>query len=309
MILTTTLNPSVDIRYTMDSLTLDTINRVDAVSKTAGGKGLNVARVLKQVDEQVIATGFLGGTLGTFIEEQLESLSIENAFVSVEENTRNCIAIIHNNQQTEILEKGPKIARGEATKFIEQFSNVIQKVNLATISGSLPAGLTSTFYQSLITIAAEHHTPVLLDTSGSILSDLLKEKAYPYLIKPNESEFAELVGKELSTEIEILQALQSDLFTPIPWVIVTLGSKGAFIKCNDTYYRAEIPSVQAVNPVGSGDSVIAGFAKGLNQELEIEEIIKLGLSFGVLNAMEDQTGYINVEQIDSVMNEVMLSKL
>src|SRR5690625_7817199 len=93
----------------MNSFSLDTVNRVDEVSKTAGGKGLNVARVLHQLNEEVATTGFLGGSLGDFIRREITTLGLQDYFIEISEDTRNCIAVIHNGKQTEILEAGPKI--------------------------------------------------------------------------------------------------------------------------------------------------------------------------------------------------------
>src|SRR5690625_2721072 len=102
MILTVTLNTSVDISYTMDKLSLDMVNRVADVSKTAGGKGLNVSRVIQQLGEDVAATGFLGGSLGRFISQEIADQGIHDYFINIEGDTRNCIAVIHEEQQTEI---------------------------------------------------------------------------------------------------------------------------------------------------------------------------------------------------------------
>lgn len=146
MILTVTLNPSVDISYKLADLKLDDINRVTDVSKTAGGKGLNVSRVLKQLGGQVGATGFLGGSLGTFIRKELQKSNVVDYFIDIEGATRNCIAVIHDgNQQTEILEDGPSITESEAAKFLKQFKTVLEKVELITISGSLPQGVEKNF--------------------------------------------------------------------------------------------------------------------------------------------------------------------
>src|SRR5699024_8956086 len=107
MILTITLNPSVDISYKLDRFGIDQVNRVQDVSKTAGGKGLNVTRVLHQLQEDVAASGFLGGSLGDFILKQLGNLGMRDFFTPIDGETRNCIAVIHEGKQTEILEGGP----------------------------------------------------------------------------------------------------------------------------------------------------------------------------------------------------------
>src|SRR5690625_565800 len=127
MILTITLNPAVDISYKLDRFSVDKVNRVENVLKTAGGKGINVAKVLAQLDEEVAAAGFLGGNLGEYIRSEIGSLAIKDYFVEIAGETRNCIAVIHNGQQTEILESGPTISRSEADEFLKKFSEYIQR--------------------------------------------------------------------------------------------------------------------------------------------------------------------------------------
>jgi len=309
MILTITLNPSVDIRYTLDELLIDTTNRVEDFSKTAGGKGLNVARVLRQLDEHVAATGFLGGSLGSFIRGEIQALGIQDEFVDITGETRNCIAVIHEGKQTEILESGPTISKEEAERFIKDYLSCVKHVQLITISGSLPKGLPNHFYVRLLGIADDNSIPVLLDTSGSLLQTILKEGPTPFLIKPNEEEFAEVIGKEVVQPSDIIEALTSSPFKEIPWVVVTLGAKGAIVKKDDTIYKATIPTIQAVNPVGSGDSVIAGFASGLVKNLEDTELITYGLTMGILNALEEKTGSINKERVDEVMRKIEVEKV
>lgn len=309
MILTITLNPAVDISYKLEQFSLDTVNRVGDVSKTAGGKGLNVARVLQQLGEVVAASGFLGGSLGDFIRSQIGLLAIQDFFVGIAGETRNCIAIIHEGQQTELLEAGPVISNQEAAIFLEKFTGIVQQVDIVTISGSLPKGLPSDFYTKMVEIANEHDTRVLLDSNGALLTSIVKSENKPYLIKPNAEELADLLGKKSLDEVQIRQALTSSLFADIPWVVVTLGADGAIIKYGDHLYRVTAPKVEAINPVGSGDSVVAGFAAGFSRGLIGEELMKFGLSMGVLNAMEEKTGYIDVEKMAWVVEQMHVEKI
>lgn len=298
MILTVTLNPSVDMSYKLETFHIDASNRVKDVSKTAGGKGLNVSRVLKQLDQKVGATGFLGGSLGTFIKNELSESGIKDYFVNCQGATRNCIAVIHNGgKQTELLEGGPSIDPSEARDFMEKFRTAVKEVDFVTMSGSLPQGLEKNFYNELLTIAHENDTSVLLDTSGVPLEKALHHKHKPFLIKPNETELADLLGKELVND-EVADVLKDPLFEDVPWIVVTLGSDGAVVKHKEKTYRASIPHVEAVNPVGSGDSVIAGLADGLSRGLPAEELIKHALAMGVLNAMEEKTGHIDPAEVD-----------
>ena len=309
MILTVTLNPSVDISYKLEHFAIDEGNRVKDVSKTAGGKGLNVSRVLKQLNQKVSATGFLGGSLGVFIREEIEKMGIHDSFVSCEGATRNCIAVIHDDgKQTEIMEGGPTIQSSEAEDFLEKFQEAVKEVDFVAMSGSLPQGLDKDFYNDLLTIATENNTPVLLDTGGSLLEKALNHDHKPFLIKPNETEMTDLLGQELVDEKQLAEALKNPLFDDVEWTIVTLGSEGAMVKHKNNIYRATIPKVKAVNPVGSGDSVIAGFADGLSKELPPQQLIKHGLSMGVLNAMEEETGFINPEKVAWCVEQVNVEK-
>ena len=310
MILTITLNPSVDISYKLPgAFALDTVNRVADVSKTAGGKGLNVTRVLHQLGEDVAATGFLGGSLGDFIRQEISTLSIRDYFVSIEGATRNCIAVIHEGKQTEILESGPTISKREADLFLEELSSNMKQAKFITISGSLPKGIAADYYNKILEMADQQNIPVLLDTKGELLHHALKNESKPYLIKPNQEELADLIGENLPNKTHVIEALESNLFTDVPWIVVTLGVDGALVKHEQQLYKVTIPKVETINPVGSGDSVIAGFAAGLSRGLGDEALIKYGLAMGVLNAMEEKTGHVDPNKVDWCVENMEIKKL
>ena len=309
MILTITLNPSVDISYKLDQFSIDTVNRVENVSKTAGGKGLNVARVLCQLGEEVAASGFLGGSLGGFISSQIETLGIQDYFVRIAGETRNCISVIHEGKQTEVLESGPTITENETILFLDKFTEYVQQVEIVTISGSLPKGLSTNFYVKLLEIARNFDTQVLLDSNGALLTSILESENKPYLIKPNEEEFADFLGQNSMNETQIIEALESPLFVDVPWVVVTLGADGAIVKHGKALYRAKAPKIEAINPVGSGDSVVAGFAAGISRGLADAELIKFGLAMGVLNALEEKTGHINVTKVEWAVEQMWVEKV
>ena len=305
MILTVSMNAAVDISYKLDQLTLDTVNRVSDVTKTAGGKGLNVTRVLQQLGEDVAATGLLGGTLGQFIRGEISG--VQDCFMEIQGKTRNCIAIIHEGQQTEILENGPVITDEEAAAFLDKFSSHVETADLVTISGSLPDGLSDDFYKQLIEIAHSYGKRVLLDTKGELLKSTLASK--PFLIKPNVDELEQLLDEKMDGEATVVNVLESGYFQDIDWVVVTNGAKGAWVKAGETVYEATIPVIDAVNAVGSGDSVVAGFAAGMSRNFPEIELIKFGLAMGVLNAMEQKTGSINPEKIDWCIKQITVKKL
>ena len=310
MILTITLNPSVDIAYQLDTFHLDTVNRVENVQKTAGGKGLNVTRVLKQIGEDVVATGFIGGEIGSYVKKQLTRNDIKNSFVEIGNETRNCIAVLHDGKQTEILEQGPTIQEHEALNFIEHLEIILNNVDVVVISGSLPKGLANNYYVKIIELCKKCGVAVVLDCSGKALKNVLESQQKPTVIKPNTEELSQLIGKEVTDDIQELKSvLSGQLFQGIDWIVVSLGAKGAFAKHNDKFYRVKIPKIKVVNPVGSGDSTVAGIAAGLVHALPEAELLKNATVLGMLNAQEERTGYVNLENAESLYSQIEVEEV
>ena len=154
MILTVTMNPSVDTRYQLDELIIDDVNRVTP-EKTAGGKGLNVSRVLLQLGDDVLATGLLGGHMGAYMAELMDADGVKNDFVPIAGETRICLNILHEGNQTELLESGPQIAPAELEAFTAKFAELAAKADVVTLSGSLPRGVDAGYYAELVKIAEE----------------------------------------------------------------------------------------------------------------------------------------------------------
>lgn len=310
MILTVTLNPSVDISYPLDCLALDTVNRVAHVSKTAGGKGLNVTRVLAEAGQSVVATGFIGGKLGDFVIHQLQEQGIFNQFFKIKGETRNCIAILHEGMQTEILEAGPYIDVDEAEGFLNHMSIIAKQFDVLTLSGSLPKGLAANYYQDLITMARAYGLKVVLDCSGAPLKAVLASKDKPTVIKPNLEELEALLGEAITLDEERLVSLLSQpLFEGIEWIIISLGAQGAFAKHHNRFYRVSIPKINVANPVGSGDATVAGIAWALGEGDDDETLLKKANVLGMLNAQESKTGHVNMAHFDKLYQELQIREV
>lgn len=307
MILSVTMNPSVDISYHLPKLTVDTVTRCQKYSKTAGGKGLNVARILHQMEQPVTCTGVLGGELGDFIRHQLTQESIDHQFSSIAQPTRNCIAILHDEgQQTEILESGPELSKAEIQQFKQTFSQLAEPVSVITISGSLPLGTEPDLYIDLIKEAASRDKKVILDTSGTTLQAVLRSPSVPYAIKPNLEELQALSGEESLQAAEEIKRLLTEhpLFSDIPLIVVSLGADGALAKYLDYFYKVDIPKIDVKNPVGSGDATVAGLALNLAQNQTIQQTLKTAMTLGMLNAMEETTGCVDKSQFDALFAKI-----
>lgn len=308
MILTITANPSVDMSYQLDSLNIDGVTRTDRVIKHAGGKGIHVGYVLHELGEGVVHSGFVGGKLGEFIEEGLKERDQEARFVKIKEPTRNCLAILHEGKQTEILEAGPTISQAEREEFINKLDQINAGCSVISMSGSLPKGLDSSFYKEIIAYGKSHDKFVAVDTSGQTLKDVVNAEIKPDLIKPNETEVADLLGEEI-TKDNIKEALQKPPLKDIEYVIVSLGKDGAVAKAGDRVFKATVPEVKAINPVGSGDSSLAGAIFAIAQGKSPEEVIKTSMTCGLLNVLTEEIAHIEIEKFDKYYEQILVEEI
>ncbi len=209
------------------------------------------------------------------------------------------------DNKTEILEQGPEIDNQEAAGFIKHFEQLLEKVEAVAISGSLPKGLNQDYYAQIIERCQNKGVPVILDCSGATLQTVLENPYKPTVIKPNISELYQLLNQPLDESLESLkQAVSQPLFEGIEWIIVSLGAQGAFAKHNHTFYRVNIPTISVLNPVGSGDSTVAGITSAILNHENDHDLLKKANTLGMLNAQEAQTGYVNLNNYDDLFNQI-----
>lgn len=308
MILTITANPSIDIQYPIDSFATKTVNRSPETHKTAGGKGINVTKVIHYAGYDVLATGFLGGANGEWIKKQLHKQSISEQFFPIEGETRNCIAIIHDGKQTEILEAGPHVENVAQQMFLHEYTKILSSnISVVVASGSLPKGCDAHYYGRMIQLADEFGCKFLLDTSGNVLKESIQYK--PYMIKPNEEELEQLVGKKIHSEEDTIDAMTEIHQQGIPLIVVSRGKNGALAMYENRIFKVTIPTVTVVNPVGSGDSTVAGIAIGLQEKWPIEKTLRYACTLGTANAVEKETGFVRKETIEQIFSETSVEEL
>lgn len=309
MISTVTLNVSIDKAYKIKgSVESGKVIRVLECNNTAGGKGLNVSRVISICGEEVLATGFVGGHCGALVEELLENDNIKNQFTHVNSETRSCINILdENNISTEFLEKGSSVNKNEIDKFIEDFNQIIDNSNIITISGSVPQGVPTDIYATLIKMIKAKNKKVILDASG----DLLKEgiKALPTMIKPNSEEMENLLGISINNREEVIKSAIKLYESGIELVVVSLGGDGALLVCEEGVYHGKPPKIKVVNTVGCGDSMVAAFAVAMERGYSNIDSLKYAVSISAANAMTFSTGNFNSKDADSIFENTIIEKI
>ncbi len=308
MILTVTPNPALDRMYYVDRFDFQRGHRVDTFKVTAGGKGINVTKVLDALKADVLATGFLGGTTGKQIEKKLSQTNAKLRFANIEDETRTTVSIADDTGQTfELVEQGPTIKQEELERFHRLFEGLISDASVAVFSGSLLPSLPSGFYRTCIDLAKRAGVYTMLDTSGEALKEGLK--AGPDLIKPNRDELERLLGRRFETDDEIVSAARETLAMGAGAVAVSLGDEGMIYVDDDVAYRVKVPSVDIMSPVGSGDSVIAGFAFAYAQGYLMEETLAFANACGVSNAKSEAIGSIDTQDVDNLRKRMTLTKL
>jgi tagatose 6-phosphate kinase len=308
MIGTITLNPSVDKRYLVKNMEKGTVMRAEQVENSAGGKGLNVGRVIRLLGEEVIATGFLGGSGGAFISKQLAQSEMGQRFVSIRGETRSCLAIISRDRvHTEILEPGPEIQVPEWQEWLTVYEELLTVCDYVCASGSLPGNLPVSVYGNLAERAGERQVKFLLDTSGEALLEGIKGK--PFFLKPNLDELAILAGKKITGKREVLEQIERLQGAGIECIVVSLGAEGAIAGIGKKKYAAIVPSVDAVNVVGSGDALVAGFAVALRRGYSERQLLSYACACGSANAMEAKTGFVSPSLVDELLQSIKVIDL
>src|SRR3712207_6065043 len=198
MIITVTLNTAVDKTLAVPNFRLGRRHRTVDQTTMPGGKGVNVARVLKALGQPVIATGLAGGPTGTRIVEQLTEMSVLSDFVRIREDSRTNTAVIDptTGEQTEINERGPHVSEQEVELFFDKLLYLAKGASLCVFAGSLPRNVDVDVYARLIPELKRLGVDTVVDTDGDPLMRAVR--AEPDVISPNVLEAEELVGHEFN---------------------------------------------------------------------------------------------------------------
>ncbi len=309
MITTIVLNPAVDKIYFVDNFEAGSMFRVKETIRSAGGKGINVSRVITTLGGDVLSLGFKGGHTGDWLVGQLEMLGAKTDFIEVDGESRTNNNIIDRVQgtETEVLETGPLITEEALQRFISVYDQALKKSGLIVCSGGLPTGVGNEIYKVLITKAKKYDIKVILDSSGEVLKKGIEAK--PYMIKPNLRELSSLVNRELKEIPDVLEACRSVQREGVEIVLASLGEKGAILVTKEKCYRAQVPHIEVSNTIGCGDSMVAGFAAALSKGLGVKEALKLGAACGVNNAQYAEIGRVKKDEVYKLIEEIRIEEI
>jgi tagatose 6-phosphate kinase len=303
MILIVNLNLAVDHIVEVDELRAGAVQRSRGARQQAGGKGVNVARVLKALGEQSLLLGFAGGRAGDLIAAGLRAENIASRLTRVREESRTCLIIDDQSrrEQTVINAPGATILDAERRDFEATYTRELPRAGLVVIDGSLSPNLPEDTYARLTNEANDAGRRVLLDCAGAPLSRALE--ARPFLVKINATEAAELSDAPVGDFSGAALAARALRERGAENVMITLGEQGAFLDFAGVCYRFDAPRVRAVNSVGSGDATLAGMAAALRHGWTAEAAGALAVAAGAANALHGAGG-CSAEEIEQLRPRV-----
>jgi 1-phosphofructokinase family hexose kinase len=312
MIITVTLNAAIDKSLSVPSFRLGRRHRTVERRALAGGKGVNIARMLKTLGQPVIATGFQGGPTGTQIVAQLGEESILHDFVRIREESRTNTSVLDptTGEQTEINEQGPKVEPEEVEQFREKLLYLARGAAIVVFAGSLPRGIDPDFYAQLVRAVRKLDVMTIVDTDGEALR--LAVRAEPDVVSPNVVEAEELVGHEFNDDADRAGAVRE---------IVSLGARSAIMTMPDgcwaqmlddgspRVYRVTVPLQDSVATVGSGDACLAGYVAAHYRGEPPAECLRFGVACGAESTGRLGAGLIDEHEVDRLLADVAASEV
>lgn len=308
MILCLGTTPTVQRTMVFAKLTPDAVNRATEVTEYASGKSANVARVLHTLGTDVLEMGFLGGLRGKFFREDFSRAGIPHDFIEVPGQTRLCTTLIDRSSGvvTELVEESPTLPEQGYETLLERYSAAVARAEMVVLSGSLPPGAPQDFYARCLQLAGKGKR-VILDAVGQPLTLALAHR--PFLIKPNAHEVGKTLGIDIHSEPALRDGMKQLVHRGATWVIVTRGSADTLVTDGTSYWKVNTPKVDAVSPIGSGDSFAAGVAYGLSQKQDVPQACTLGAACGAANALTPHSGLLYKPDVDRLLPQVKVEPL
>ncbi|MDT2813406.1 1-phosphofructokinase [Vagococcus carniphilus] len=283
MIYTVTLNPAIDYVIRVPEFKLDELNKTTEEYKFPGGKGINVSRILKNLNVESTNLGFVGGFTGTFIRERLAEERLITNFIEVPGDTRINIKL-KSEVETEINGQGPTIEKIHLDALKAQLLDATPE-DLVVFSGSIPKGLPDDVYIELVKLVKEEEIPFVVDISNDQLLDILPFN--PVLIKPNHHELAAIFNTSFNSFEEMIPYGKKLVEMGAEQVLLSMGKDGAALFNESGVYRAPGLAGTLKNSVGAGDSMVAGFVSQYVQDKDPIKAFTYGVASGSATAFSE----------------------
>ena len=308
-IYTVTLNPALDKTVRIPNFAVDQVNRVTWLRQDAGGKGINVSKVIAKLGGESTAIAVLAGQTGQWIANALGENNIKVQAIAVPGETRTNLKVVdaESGTNTDINEPGPEVTDSVLEQALVDVISKTSAGDIVVLSGSLPRGASVDTYGHWTSTLRNAGLKVYLDADGAALSAGLEQK--PHFTKPNDHELSAMLNRELTNVDEIAAAASEIVAGDIDTVCVSMGGNGAvYATANEVWYASPV-KVKVGSTVGAGDSVVAAFAFADARGLSTEDALRLAMATGAANVMESGTHAAERSIVDSLIEKVQLTRL
>ena len=309
MILCIGTTPAAQRVMIFRKLALDAVNRATTTLDGPAGKSVNVAKVLKALGEQPVATGFLGGDCGEFLRAALAKQGIASDFVTVATRTRQCLTVIDESAgtQTELVEESRPVEPADFDKLLAVIRRHVPQCRAMVMSGTIVTGGPVNLYFDCTRLAENAGALSVVDGQGAALLEAVKAK--PGLVKPNRAELAATVGRELGGDADVMKAMRELSERGAQRVVVTAGKGSTLAFDGKNFWRIVPPQVRAVNPIGSGDAFTAGLVSRLIRGDDLGEACRRGSAAGAANALTLMPGEVDRSEVERLAPAIEVQKI
>ena len=300
MIYTVTFNPAIDYVVELVSFNIGEINRTTREYMNLGGKGVNVSRVLTNLEVPNVALGFVAGFTGDALRTGLERMGVKTDFISLEEGNTRINVNIKGVEETDINARGPEIPNSAIDELFKKLDN-LQSGDTLVLAGSIPTSLPNDMYERIMERLYGKGIRFVVDATRDLLVKSLKYE--PFLIKPNNHELGEIFGLELTTYNEIIYYARELKKQGAKNVLISMAGDGAIlVDENDVAHKIGTPKGKVKNSVGAGDSMVAGFCAGYLEKGDYKYALRMGTAAGSASAFSESLA--TKQEVIDLLNKI-----
>ena len=309
MIVTVTLTPALDKTVILPGFRVDQVNRIQSLRLDAGGKGINVSKVLRALGTDSLATGILGGGTGRYIENSLREMGIASDFVWVEQETRTNLKVVdpQEHTNTDINEPGAPVGADVIEAVYRKVEAAAGPGDIVVLAGKAPAGTPDTVFADWITRLRAKQVRTYLDADAGLL--LAGVKAKPSMIKPNDAELSRLTGKAYGSAEEMARAARELVRDGVGTVVVSLGGDGALFVTGAQALRGHGLRVPVQSTVGAGDSMMAAMAHGAARGMRFRDTCALAMAVSAAAVTTPGTQPAGMPLVNELLKQVQIEEV
>lgn len=309
MIITVTLNPALDKTVILPGFAVNTVNRVSATRLDPGGKGINVSKVVKALGGKTLALGVLGGAAGGYIQAAMDKMELPNDMVLTGEITRTNLKIIDPLLQTntDINEPGGPVSEETLDAVWHKLTKAVKPGDTVVLAGKNPPGMPDSRLADWVTRLHGMKVYTCVDTVGEPMQQAIA--AQPDIIKPNREELAEIAGRRMVTDDDVLTAARELVDRGVGLVTASLGADGAIFVTRNQAFRGYAPKVSVVSVVGAGDAMMAALTHYSAAGCSLEETARRSIAVSVASVMCSGSEAPELNMILPLIDQVRLEKL